>query len=98
MKTTPDRVCRAFTGTLAVEHYAPGMVRVWTWSGLHVVDVRHRVCDCRDFEYNLDGRGCCKHIIAALVATNEAAFADNLALDVGTHELVDDINDRHADR
>jgi hypothetical protein len=77
-----DRESRAVASLLdvvAVEHYGPGMVRVVSWSEEYIVDVRERRCDCPDMEYQLEGEGNCKHVWAALDAT------DQLGVDVGRH-------------
>lgn len=66
-----DRVQSSYTDVLACEHVAPGMIRVVTVSDAYVVDARHEVCQCPDFEYHLDGQGRCKHLYAALRETDQ---------------------------
>lgn len=72
MADADSRAVAAFEDVVAVESAAPGMVRVVTWSDAYTVDVRDGVCQCPDYEYNLDGQGRCKHLIAARVATDQA--------------------------
>ena len=84
-----DRTSRAiasFLDVVAVEHYGPGMVRIVSWSDSYIIDVRERRCECPDMEYQLEGEGNCKHVWAALVATDE--------IDAPGHELVDDLTQR----
>jgi predicted nucleic acid-binding Zn finger protein len=85
MADTADRILGALTDVVAVEHVAPGMVRVVTVSGAYVVDARHESCECPDFEYNLDGAERCKHLWAALDATDQ--------YDLGTHRLEESLNE-----
>ena len=83
-----DRVESAYKDVLAVEHHAPGMCKVVTWNDAYIVDARHGVCQCKDYEYNLDGgeKGDCKHLIAAKDATDQLPFQ--------TFELVESVNER----
>jgi len=85
MADRTDRACAALVDVVAVEHTAPGMVRVVTVSDAYTVDARHEVCECPDYEYHLDGEGRCKHLWAALDATDQ--------IDLGRHELVDSLTD-----
>lgn len=71
MSDTADRVLGAATDVLDLAHVAPGMVRVTTLSDTYRVDARHERCECPDWEYNLDGNGRCKHLWAALDATEQ---------------------------
>jgi len=82
------RVVRAYTKVAAVERHAPGIVRVVTWSDVHVVDVRHESCDCKDQQYNLGDGERCLHLWAALDAT------DQLPASVDGHWLEDDLDER----
>jgi len=75
-----DRVLAALTDVVAVEDHAPGMVRVITMSDVYVVDARHEVCECPDWEYHLDGDGRCKHLWHALAVTDQVPPSP-LALD-----------------
>jgi len=86
-----QRATAALTDTAAVEHHAPGMVRVVTFGGAYVVDVRDEVCSCPDYNYNLEGRGHCKHIHAALAAT------DQLGVDIPGIELEERLDERAAE-
>jgi len=88
MADAADRVLAAYDDVAAVEHTAPGMVRVVTFSDVYTVDVRHEACECSDFEYNLNGAGRCKHLWAALDAT------DQLPAAVDGHWLEDDLDER----
>ena len=72
MADADSRAVAAYQDVVAVESTAPGMVRVVTWSDAYTVDVRGGVCECPDYEYNLEGRGRCKHLHAARVATDQA--------------------------
>lgn len=71
MSTRTDRAVAGWTDVVAIEEYAPGMVRVVTVRDARVVDARHERCDCPDMAYNLDGEARCKHLWAALDATGQ---------------------------
>lgn len=94
MSTTESRAIRAIEEVLAIEHAGTGQVTVYTWSGTgYFVDVTDRICECPDYRDNLGGRGWCKHIVAALVATEQ------LDVDIPPHrEVVADVSDRNAER
>jgi len=85
MATATDRAVAAFEDVVAVEHTAPGMVRVVTVSDAYIVDARHEVCECPDYEYHLEGEGRCKHLWAALDATDQLPFSP-------ARDLVDDLD------
>jgi len=85
MSDIHDRAHAACTDVVAVEHVAPGMVRVVTVHDSYQVDAREERCECPDWEYHLDGDGRCKHLWAALDATDQ--------IDLGRHELVDSLTD-----
>jgi len=91
MADIQDRIASAFEECPVVEHTAPGMVRVISFTDVYRVDVRSEVCECPDFQYHLDGHGRCKHVIAALVATEQ------LEIDLPGPELLADIDDHDAD-
>lgn len=74
MSDVHDRVLGAATDVLDIEHVAPGMTRVTTLSDSYRVDVRHERCECPDWEYHLDGDGRCKHLWAALDATDSVGI------------------------
>jgi len=63
-----DRAIRALTDVVAVEEYAPEMVRVITFADAYFIDARGEGCACPDQQYNLDPGEMCKHQLAALVA------------------------------
>lgn len=86
MADATDRAIAALEDVVAVEHAAPGMVRVVTVSDAYVVDVRDEVCQCPDYEYHLDGRGRCKHIHAARLTTDATDLPAGCA-------LVDDLDE-----
>ena len=86
MADVEDRVLSAYRDVIAVEHTSPGMVRVITWGGAYTVDARHEVCECPDYEYNLDGEGRCKHLYSALDATDQLPHQ--------TFELVESVDER----
>lgn len=90
---TDDRAIRALEDVVAIEHMAPGMVRVCTWSDEYVVDARDGGCTCPDQEYNLQGDGRCKHEWAAVLATTELPSptepVDSLTADGPTPILAD---------
>ena len=71
--TQNGRAVRSLIDVVAVEQYAPGMVRVVTWSDSYVVDARGGGCNCPDKEYNLpsDGATKCKHEHAAMLYDSE---------------------------
>jgi hypothetical protein len=85
---TTDRAVRALEDIVAVEHVAPGMVRVVSWSDAYTVDARGEGCECPDKEYNLDSGDFCKHHYAAILAT-----AGNLPT---PFEVSDDLSQRVA--
>jgi len=58
---------------------------VVTVSDSYTVDARHEACECPDFEYNLNGDGRCKHLWAALDATDQISLA--------THRLAESLNE-----
>lgn len=76
-----NRILASYTDVVAVEHTAPGMVRVVTHSDSYTVDARHEACECPDYEYNLDGQGRCKHLWAALRETDQLNTPTVLGLD-----------------
>lgn len=88
MTTTDDRAVAACEEVLAVERGDPGsgIVRVVTMADAYHVDVRERRCTCPDHNYNLEGEGRCKHLMAAMDATGR--------IDVGVHDLVEDLEHR----
>ena len=61
-----DRAVRAFEDVVAVEHMAPGMVRVVTWTNSYPIDAWGDGCNCPDKRYN--DVPFCKHELAALAA------------------------------
>jgi len=63
------RAVKALTDVVAVEQYAPGMVRVVTWSDSYIVDARGGGCNCPDKEYNIHESDAsqCKHEQAAML-------------------------------
>lgn len=81
-----DRVLGSLTDVVAVEKHAPGMVRIITISDAYVVDARNEVCECPDFEYNLDGDGRCKHLWRALLETDQLPLAPFVGLDSDLEE------------
>jgi len=85
-----DRALRAFTDVLAVE-YDPEteMARVVTMSDCYDVDMRETRHVCPDREYNLDGTGICKHLLASEVVRGQ--------LDVPGGWLVVDSLDKRTD-
>jgi hypothetical protein len=83
-----DRAHAALTDVVAVEHHAPGMVRVVSTANSYVVDARHERCECPDYQYRLDGQGRCKHLYAALDAVDK--------LDLGRHALDESLTTRVA--
>lgn len=87
MADTYDRVLAALTDVVAVEDDGPGLVQVVTISDVYRVDARHERCECKDFEYNLDGDGRCKHIWHALAVTDQVPFESHL-------QLSDDLDER----
>lgn len=88
-----DRVLGALTDVVAIEDEAPGMLRVLTLSDEYIVDARHEVCECADYEYNLDGEGRCKHLYHALAVTDQIPIPSHLEieddLDEGPEPLPD---------
>jgi len=86
MSDIHDRAHAACTDIVAVEHVAPGMVRVVTVHDSYRVDAREERCECPDWEFHLDGDGRCKHLWAALDATDQ--------IDLGRHDLAESLTDR----
>jgi len=86
MADTYDRILAAQTDVVAVEHHAPGMVRVVTVADSYVVDARHETCECPDYEYHLEGAGRCKHLWAALDATDQ--------LDLSSRRMEESLSER----
>lgn len=68
------RARAALEDVVAIEDAAPGMVTVVTISDAYVVDARHERCGCPDQEYHLDDADRCKHVWAALAATDQLAI------------------------
>jgi len=64
-----DRAARAFEDVVAVEHMAPGMVRVVTWTGAYPIDAWGDGCNCPDKKYN--DVPFCKHELAALASDTD---------------------------
>jgi len=85
---TPSRAVRAFSQIASVERLGGDIVRVVSISDTYVVDVREQRCECPDYERNLDRRGHCKHLIAALDATGEVDLTDR-EVDVDLQERVE---------
>lgn len=84
-----DRVLASYTDVTALEHVAPGMVRVVTVSDSYVVDARNEVCQCPDFEYHLDGEGRCKHLFSALRETDQLPTPEVFGYDESLDERPD---------
>lgn len=82
MADRSTRAAAALEDIVAVEHHAPGMVNVVSVSDAYVVDVRNERCECPDMQYHLAGEGRCKHVWAALFAT------DRLEIPVPGHTLL----------
>lgn len=62
---------RAAAERMFAHRTAPGMFDVYSEAGeAHTVDLRQRVCDCRDFQYRRPDGGC-KHVRRVLMLLGE---------------------------
>lgn len=66
--TDDSRAVRAVEDVVAVDEYAPGMVRVTTFSDAYFIDASGDGCMCPDKQYNLNPGERCKHEEAAILA------------------------------
>jgi hypothetical protein len=80
------RAVKALTDVVAVEQYAPGMVRVVTWSDAYIVDARGGGCNCPDKEYNIheSTASSCKHEQAAMLYDSDTVQSLTVDDDLST--------------